>query len=68
MASGPEMWSVMASDHGSRDSGAGEHEEISPQRLLEIRLRIATDYYKRPGVRSVTAERILASRDLTSAS
>ena len=35
--------------------GAG----VSVERLLEVRLRIAAGFYDRPGVRVVTAQRIL---------
>ena len=36
----------------------------TPEKLLEVRLRIAAGFYDRPGVRAITAERILDAGDV----
>jgi hypothetical protein len=40
-------------------------EEINPQRLLDVQLRIATGFYDRPAVLLATAGRILEERDVS---
>jgi len=39
--------------------------ELDPQRMLEIRLRIASGYYDRHGVNLTTAEKLLTSGDIS---
>jgi len=63
--------------HAERTSGTGDARRLAaylerygpgrpldPERILEIRLRIAAGFYDRPGVRLTAAGRILKTGDV----